>query len=195
MALGLQINLYIYFNLPIITYSSQLSKQNTMTAFRVLPYRHNAIFCICLDKPISFSISLANLKKKTAIMPTPTTLMDNKAGNRQRWKLILITLYVLGSTKQNLYILCYKITERSVIQQNQIMLTPMVCLRTGAIIKQEWQVFITNALCDSQWIDNTLKLISYKYIPLEDLWRQVDCSLKWNNEKPLNDKINSKIHW
>lgn len=56
-------SVYFYFNLPIITYSSQLSKQNTMTAFRVLPYRHNAIFCMCLDKPISFSISLANLKK------------------------------------------------------------------------------------------------------------------------------------
>lgn len=119
-----------------------------------------------------------------------------KAEKRQRWKLILMALYASGSTKENLYILWCKITqsERSVIQQNQIMLTLMVCLRLGAIIKQEWQVFITKALCGPEWIDNTLKLISYKYIPLEDLWSQSDCSLKWNNEKLLNDKNNFVIN-
>lgn len=97
-----------------------------------------------------------------------------KAEKRQRSKLILIAQCTLGSTKANLYILCCKITpsERSVIQENQIMLTLMVCLRLGAIIKQEWQVFIANALCCPEWIDNTAKLISYKYIPPEDLWTQ-----------------------
>lgn len=135
------------------------------------------------------------IKRKNifAILPHPKNLELQvlswtngcKAEKRQRWKLILMALYALGSTKENLYILCSKITlsGRSVIQQNQIMLTLMVCLRLGAIIKQEWQVFITNALCGREWIDNTLKLISYKYIPLEDLWSQFDCSLKWNNEK------------
>lgn len=145
-----------------------------------------------IQKVVHWNLFAILSHSKNPQLPVLSWTNGCKAQKWQRRKLILIALYALGSTKENLYILWCKIilSERTVIQQNQIMLTLMVCLRLGAIIKQEWQVFITKALCGPQWIDNTLKLISYKYIPLQDLWSQFNCSLKWNNEILLNDKNN-----
>lgn len=91
---------------------------------------------------------------KNTQLPVLSWKNSCKTQKRQRWKLILIALYALGSTKENIYILWCQTTlsERSVIQQNQIMLTLMVCLRLGAIMKQDWQAFITKALCGLELI-------------------------------------------
>lgn len=74
------------------------------------------------------------------------------------------------------------------------MLTLMVSLCLGVIIKQESEVFIENALCSSEWIDNTLKLISYKYIPLWDLWSQFLLLTELQYERLLDDKNNFTIN-
>lgn len=66
-------------------------------------------------------------------------------------------------------------TERSVIRQNQIMLTIIVSLSLGAIIKRESHGSAANALCGLQWSDDdALKFIFDKDAPLgellEDFW-------------------------
>lgn len=175
------LNQWFYISLVCLIHSKPICRFDLTLALK-----HIFLIPYCLNIFLSTSFLVHSKSGTLQLICNPFTQLPVlswtngcKAQKWQIWKLILIALYALGSTKENLYILWCKIilSERTVIEQNQIMLTLMVCLRLGAIMKQEHK-----SLCGPQWTDNTLKLISYKYIPLQDLWSQFNCSLKWNTE-------------
>lgn len=111
----------------------------------------NAPFTVAVTA--TFAYSKSRYTERTSNPDVYSWTNECIAEKQQGRKLILMSQHAWGSREEILISAAAKITlsERSVIQRNQITLTLMVCLRLGAMVKQNWKVFITNVAHGYNW--------------------------------------------